>query len=228
MKWVTAFALGLVLVGCNKAPERAGTEAAPDQTDKVTGLAPEATTPKVEVPVIARTVETVTVPSGTAVRIRTDGAISTKNAQTGDEFTGVLSEPLKAGGRVIAPKGAAVSGVVANSDEGGRVKGLATLSLRLTKINIDGKAVPLQSGIVVKNAKATKKKDAIKVGIGAGIGAAIGAIAGGGKGAAVGAASGGAAGTGVVLATHGEPAVVGAESLLTFRLAAPLSVKVAE
>lgn len=223
MKWVTLLAAGLMLAGCNKAPEAEKT------TDLVTGVKAAPENAKMESPVApAKAEQTVTLPAGTAIRVRTDSAISSKTAQTGDTFTGILSEALKVDTKVIAPRGAAVTGVVAESDEGGRVKGVASLSLRLTKVSIDGKAVPVQSGIVVKNAPATKKKDAVKVGIGAGVGAIVGAIAGGGKGAAVGAAAGGAAGTGVVLATHGEPAVVGAESLLTFRLSAPVSVKVAE
>ena len=104
------------------------------------------------------------------------------------------------------------------------MKGVASLTLRLTKITVEGKAVPVETGVFVKNAPTTKKKDAIKVGIGAGVGAVVGAIAGGGKGAAVGAATGGAAGTGVVLATHGDPAVGEAERLITFKLKAPVDV----
>jgi hypothetical protein len=136
-----------------------------------------------------------------------------------------LSAPLVVKGETIAPKGAPVEGVVANSDDGGKVKGLASISLRLTKVEMHGRMVPVKTGVFVKQAKPTKKKDALKVGIGAGIGAAIGAIAGGGKGAAIGAGAGGAAGTGVVLATHGDPAVVGAESLISFKLTEPVSVK---
>ena len=58
-----------------------------------------------------------------------------------------------------------------------------------------------------------------------GIGAAIGAIAGGGKGAAIGAGAGGGAGTAVVLSTHGDAAVVPAESVIQFRLEQPITVK---
>jgi hypothetical protein len=129
-------------------------------------------------------------------------------------------------GEVVLPKGAHIEGVVADSDEGGRVKGVASISLKLTSVAVGGRQVPVASSTYVKDAPATKKKDSLKVGIGAGIGAAIGAIAGGGKGAAIGAASGGAAGTGLVLATHGDPAVVPAESIISFRLAAPLEVTV--
>jgi hypothetical protein len=75
-------------------------------------------------------------------------------------------------------------------------------------------------------ARATKGRDAMKIGIGSGVGAAIGAIAGGGMGAAIGAAAGGGAGTGVVLATRGAPAVIPSESVLHFALRSPITVPV--
>ncbi len=82
----------------------------------------------------------------------------------------------------------------------------------------------LSTSHFTRQAKSTKGKDAKKIGIGAGVGAAIGAIAGGGKGAAIGAGVGGGAGTGAVLATHGDPAVIGAESRLSFTLREPVTI----
>ena len=86
------------------------------------------------------------------------------------------------------------------------------------------KNLRISTNTIRREAKATKAKDAAKVGIGSGIGAAIGAIAGGGKGAAIGAIAGGAAGGGVVASTRGDPAVIAAESVLIFELRAPLTV----
>ena len=63
-------------------------------------------------------------------------------------------------------------------------------------------------------------------GIMTGAGAAVGAIAGGGKGAAIGAGVGAAAGVGTAMATRGKPAVIPAETLIEFRLAAPATVVV--
>ena len=74
------------------------------------------------------------------------------------------------------------------------------------------------------HARATKKKDGVKIGVASGIGAAIGALAGGGKGAAIGAGAGAGAGTGVVLATHGDSAVIPVETVVTFTLRQPISV----
>ena len=124
---------------------------------------------------------------------------------------------------MLAPAGSRVEGVVSSVDEGGRVKGRASLALRLVSITTaDGRTVACQTGSYAVLARATKKKDALKIGIGAGVGAAIGAIAGGGKGAAIGSATGGGAGTGVVLATRGDPAVVPAETQIRFALTAPV------
>jgi len=62
------------------------------------------------------------------------------------------------------------------------------------------------------------------VGGGAALGAIIGAIAGGGTGAAVGAASGAAVGTGVQIMTKGQVIRIPAETVLEFRLQAPLTI----
>jgi hypothetical protein len=136
-----------------------------------------------------------------------------------------LGQPIVDGDWVVAKKGATVSGVVVDADEGGRVKGVASLTLQLTRLTLaDGRTVDLDTSKITRQAQTTKKKDATKVGIGAGIGAAIGAIAGGGKGAAIGAGAGAGAGTGVVLATKGDPAVIASESQLTFRTTSPVKI----
>lgn len=167
----------------------------------------------------------VTIPAGTALKVRTTSTLSTKSARSGDTFEASIADPVVVDGKTVVPAGSAARGIVADADEGGRVKGTASLTLRLQEVETPSGTLKIDTGSVVRAAKATKKKDAEKIGIAAGIGAAIGAIAGGGKGAAVGAAAGGGAGTGVVLATHGDPAVIGPESLLTFELRDPVSVE---
>ncbi len=119
-----------------------------------------------------------------------------------------------------------MKGQVVESDPGGRVKGRAQLAVQLTSLEtVDGTVVPISTDSVVEVAAASKKKDALKVGIGSGIGAAIGAIAGGGKGAAIGAAAGAGAGTGAVLATRGDPATIPSEAVLTFRLRSDAKIR---
>jgi len=166
-----------------------------------------------------------TIRAGTPIAIYTARELSTKTAKDGDLFTASLARPIVDGDWVIAKRGATVQGVVVNSDPGGRVKGRASMTVKLRSLQLaDGSTVDLSTSSYTKQAKSTKKKDAMKIGVGAGIGAAIGAIAGGGKGAAIGAGAGGGAGTGLVLATRGDPAVIPSESQLTFRLQGPITV----
>ena len=166
-----------------------------------------------------------TLPAGSTVVVRTTSTISTKTSHSGDAFEATLHRPLEVDGVVIADRGATVRGVVTNSDPGGRVKGVASLALALRSFTLpSGQTIDLPTDHVSKAARTTKKKDAMKIGIASGVGAAIGAIAGGGKGAAIGAGAGAAGGTGMVLATHGEPATIPSESLLTFHTTAPVTV----
>lgn len=167
-----------------------------------------------------------TLAAGTPVSVRTVGAVSTKTSAVGEIFEATLAEPLEADGFLVAPKGARAEGVVTSSDPGGKVKGVATISVALRAITLpDGRRLEIQTGSHSRAAQQSKTKDAVKVGVASGIGAAIGAIAGGGKGAAIGAGAGAAGGTGVVLATRGDPAVIPAESLLNFKLSAPVTVQ---
>ncbi|HNY39410.1 MAG TPA: hypothetical protein PKJ41_03415 [Bryobacteraceae bacterium] len=169
--------------------------------------------------------KTYTVAVGTPISVRTVTALSTKTATNGTPFEATLHEPLVVDGYTVAAKGATVKGIVTTSDPGGRVKGVASMTVSLASIETaGGQVVKLDTTNHTSLAQKSTKKDALKVGIGTGIGAAIGAIAGGGKGAAIGAGAGGAAGTGAVLATRGEAAVLPSESLLTFKLQAPITV----
>ena len=118
-----------------------------------------------------------------------------------------------------------MEGVIVDSDPGGKVKEVASLTVALSSLTLaDGRTVQLATSHFTRQANTTKKKDAKKIGIGAGVGAAIGAIAGGGKGAAIGAGVGGAAGTGAVMATRGDPAVIGAETRLRVTLKSPVTI----
>ena len=163
--------------------------------------------------------------AGTALKVRTTNTLSTKTHKTGDMIPLTLEEPLVSGNWVIAPKGAEMEGRIVESDPGGRVKGVASLAVTLAHLHLpDGQEIELKANTITVEAKSTEGKDATKIAIGTGIGAAVGAIAGGGKGAGVGAATGAGAGTGVVLATRGDPAEIGSETVLTFQLSAPVHV----
>ena len=166
-----------------------------------------------------------TLAAGTVIQVETTSTLSTKANKTGEPFAASLAEPIADGDWVIAPKGAAVAGVVVSSDPGGRVKGVATLTISLRKLTLAStETVALATSTYEMDANTTKKMDAAKIAIGAGAGAVIGGIAGGKKGAGVGAAAGAGAGTAVVLATRGDPAVIPAGSVVSFTLTEPITV----
>jgi len=153
-----------------------------------------------------------------------DGLTSEGNLP-GDLFTATLDKALVVDGFVIAERGARVEGRVAESDRGGRVKGVASLAVEITRLHLsDGQTVSLSTDAFERHAEQSHGSDAAKVGAGAAIGAVIGAIAGGGKGAAIGAGAGGAAGAGTVIATRGRAATLPSETRISFRLRAPVVI----
>jgi hypothetical protein len=167
----------------------------------------------------------VTLAAGTVIQVQTVSTLSTKTNKTGEPFAATLVEPIVDGDWVIARKGAAVSGLIALSDPGGRVKGVASMSVAMKTLALsDGETVAIATSAFDVDANSAKKKDAAKVAVGAGAGAIVGAIAGGGKGAAIGAGVGAGAGTAAVLATRGDPAVIPAGTVVSFKLKEPITV----
>ena len=154
--------------------------------------------------------------------IRTTRELSTGTAKTGDPFSAILEEPIRADDWTVAAAGGKVDGRVVEADKGGRVKGKASLSIELTSLTLaDGRKIDIVTSPVSNEAAANKGKNAAKVGIAAGAGAAVGAIAGGGKGAAIGGLIGAGAGT----AMRGEAAVIPAESVVAFELRSPITIE---
>lgn len=215
---ITGTVLSIVwLSGCSQGPSA-------NATEKSSGLA-RGSEPELEVPKPPPVPRKVTIPAGTVVSVRTASSLSTKTNRWGEVAQATLENPLTAQGEILAPKGANAALIVAKSDPGGRVKGRASIGVRLGSLQIAGEAHPLSTNVYVQQAPGTKKKDGLKIGALSGAGAAIGALAGGGGGAAIGAASGAGAGTAVVLATRGAPAVIPAESVIQYRLLKPLTVE---
>ena len=166
-----------------------------------------------------------TLAAGTTIHVETTSTISTKTNKTGEPIAATLANPIVDGDWVIAAKGAPVSGVIVSADKGGRAKGRASLTIKVTTLTLaDGQTVAVATSSHTVTAKSSTKKDVTKVGIAAGAGTVVGAIAGGGKGAAIGAAVGGGAGTAAVLSTHGDAAVLAASTTVTFTLTAPVTV----
>jgi hypothetical protein len=144
-------------------------------------------------------------------------AVDTKHTKTENEFEGTLASPLAVDGHTLAKPGATVIGVVTNADQGGRVKGKASLTLTLSRVLLaSGSYLKIRTNTVTQVAKSGTKKNLTRTGLMAGGGAVIGAIAGGGKGAAIGAGIGAGAGVATNLATRGPAAEIPAGAVLNF------------
>ena len=126
----------------------------------------------------------------------------------------------------VLPAGTRLSGFVTEARRSARVKGRGPVAFRFTSMSVDDDRYRVSTSRVVRQAPATKKRDAAKIGIPAGAGALIGAIDQGQKGAAIGSAVGGAAGTGVVLATRGKEVRLGRGAPVAVRLLRPVRVSI--
>jgi len=162
------------------------------------------------------------VPTGAVVRVSLSQTLSAKQNNVGDSFSGVLTGPLHTrGGGSVFKRGTRVTGTVVASKGQGRFKGAGDLGIQLTSIA----GIPVQTSAYEQVTKGKGKRTAVLAGGGTGLGAIIGGIAGGGKGALIGGLAGAGAGTAGSAFTGNKDVVIPAESQITFRLTAPLTVR---
>src|SRR5579864_4873279 len=166
-----------------------------------------------------------TIPYGAKITVRLDAGINSRTAKTGQTFHARLAQNLIVNGKTIADAGAPVKGKVTHAKPSGRLHAPGELTLRLTSVEIKGKAVPIATTAYRAKGKSHTKGNVEKIGGGAAAGALIGGLAGGGKGALIGTAAGAGAGTGVAAATGKEEASIPAESALTFAITTAATLK---
>ena len=97
--------------------------------------------------------------------------------------------------------------------------------MRATSLQYNARTYEVNSSIIEEQGKSRGKQTAVRTGIGAAAGALIGGLAGGGKGAGIGAAIGGGGGFGLSAFTHGQQVKIPSETVLNFRLEAPLRIE---
>jgi len=166
----------------------------------------------------------IVVPAGTSLTVRLGQGLSSKDSQEGQTFLATVAQPVSVAGRTAIPAGSTASGTVVAAKKKGKVKGEGQLTLALTSITVRGQTHAIQTGVFDSTIKGKGKRTAATTGGGAAGGALIGGIAGGGKGAAIGAAVGAGAGLVGGALTGNKQVELPAESALTFKLSAPLTL----
>jgi hypothetical protein len=198
-------------------PQPAG--GAPAQQVAPQGAPPAASAPA---PAVRAVADSITVPAGTLLVTRMAAEVSSATAAVGNRFQGFLDQDLAANGKLIAPKGTRVYGVVTAVDRGSKGSGQPSLSVALTDVKVGERVLPIKTQPVTVKGQAGK--GGRKVVGGAALGATIGAIADGGEGAAIGAAVGGVAGGVAAAAGSPKAAVIPAQAAESFTVAAPFQV----
>jgi BON domain len=168
----------------------------------------------------------VTVPPGTLLQLRTSEPVSSKRAVDGTPVQFTVIQDVTLGGVLAIPRGATVHGVVTDvkRTDAGSLGGSSELALRLTSLDLGGQNYPLLSDqFKVKGPNKAGRTVGNAIG-GALLGAIIGGAVDRGAGAAIGAAAGAGAGTAASAASPGPNVWIPAEALVTFHLAAPVTV----
>lgn len=194
-----------------------------DQVAEVQTVAKDAPAPPPPPPIAKY--RAITVPADTKLALEIETALHTKTTTIETPVDAHLTEAVSIDGMEVLPVGTKVRGNVSAVQAAGKVKGVASITVRFDRLMAYGESHPIQADYAL-TAPSSKKKDAAKIGIGAAAGAVVGAIVGGGKGAAIGAAVGGGAGTGVVMMTAGEEINVPAGTAIAVTLDRAVDVKV--
>jgi hypothetical protein len=166
----------------------------------------------------------VTIPPGTVVSVRMIDSISSDYNYAGQIFRGTIADPIRIGNRIVVPRGGSADVKLVGASSAGRVKGRSELMLQLVRIGDGNHSYSVASDVLAFRGKSEGKKSAKNAGIGALAGGGLGALFGGGKGAAIGAGLGAGAGVATNAIEKGEQVRIGSESLIHFRLSAPLKV----
>jgi hypothetical protein len=227
---LAVLALGLTAGACNRSDTTAplGKDQPLDQAPAgSTATAGTAEAPR-ETPAREAVWHEATLPAGTELAVVLDTSVGSDTSRVEQPVEAHLSKGVSVNGEAVLPAGSQVTGVVTDASASARVKGRAHVAVRFDTLRPvpGGERYTIQTAAVGRTAPATKKNDALKIGVPAAGGAVIGAIVGGKKGALIGTAAGGGTGTAVVLATRGQEIHLAKGAPLILRLTAPVSIRV--
>ena len=170
-----------------------------------------------------------TISAGTTLVVRTDQSIDSQTAGPGQTYSGVVARNvLDANGQIAIPRGSSATLVIRDVRAQGKIEGRSELAIDVAAVRVHGRQYRLETSDFVESGRqglGANKRTAEFTGGGGLLGTIIGAVAGGGKGAAIGALSGAAAGAATQGLTRGKGVRIPAETILNFRLEAPIRIR---
>jgi hypothetical protein len=186
----------------------------------VNGRLDEATQEALEIEVPA-----VFVPAGTRIHTRLNDRLSSDRSSAGDRFTMTVGEAVAVGDTVVVPRGAVVSGTVAEVEPAERPQKGGRLLLRPVSMRVHGESYALAGEITAEGesleGEGSLREDLGRIGLGAGVGGVVGGIVGGRRGALIGVIVGGG---GTFLGTRGEQVELPVETRLIVQVAEGFSL----
>lgn len=177
-------------------------------------------------------------PAGTAVKMKLENTLATFTSKTGDPFSGRVTEAVVMDGKTIIPVGATVQGRVTKVNEPRRIAGKPTIGiLPETVVLPNGEKYGLSATLVdtsLRNGTDVNEegqfkgaghdgKDLTEAGLGTGGGMLIGGLAGGGKGVLIGGTIGATATVAHWLSKH-RSAMLPAGTELVMELSRPMTM----
>jgi hypothetical protein len=157
-------------------------------------------------------VQTLVIPSGTAIVASLDERLTTEMNVAGDPFTATTLYPIVIGGRLVVPVGSCIHGIVRNVQTSGRIEGRAEMTLAFQEIaDVEGKRNPISALPLTLQADSERRD----VGIGDTIGGRLDTDKGAGPGAVV------------ILATHGGYIELDSGRKLNIQLTGPARLMLA-
>ncbi|HVC91616.1 MAG TPA: BON domain-containing protein [Acidobacteriaceae bacterium] len=168
----------------------------------------------------------VTVASGTPLYVTMMQTIDSHHTELGAAFSGILvKDIILQNGAIAIPRGAQVMGTVIDARGPGHLKGRPQLALQLNGLNVANTHYQMSSYVWARGGPGKGGQSAANIGGGAVMGSIVGGAFGGGPAALLGGLLGGLGGAGISSLSSGPRIIIPAESVLTFYLNAPLTVR---
>lgn len=145
--------------------------------------------------------ENLSLPAGTALKVKLQNTLATFTSKNGDPFSGRVTEPVVLNGKTVIPIGATVQGRVTKVNEPRRIAGKPTIGVfPETVVLPNGERYMLNAVLVDTSLRAGTDvneegqfkgaghdgQDLAEIGMGTGGGMIVGGLAGGGKGVVIG------------------------------------------